>query len=228
MKDTLNTLKRFASVKHSRTFKNICDMYDLPNKAVLDIGCGFGQYLQAFGSRSVGITTAPDEVEFGKAHNLNIILGNAEHLEGTLHSRFKAIWANNIFEHLLSPHAFLANLKKFSDTDTVAIIGVPVVPKIVSLLNTRWFRGALASNHVNFFTHTTLALTVERTGWNVLAVRPFIFKNYFLDILARPFAPHIYVVVENNPSFKYPEKKVHEWIDDPYYKDMLLMTDQFK
>jgi len=216
----------FKNIEASVTFKNICQIYDLPHKTVLDIGCGFGQYLQGFGKGSVGITTAPDEVEFGQANGLKIIFGNAEHLQPVINSRFQAIWANNLFEHLLSPHAFLMNLKKFAENDAVAIIGVPVVPKIVSLVHLKWFRGTLASNHVNFFTHTTLQLTAERAGWNILAVRPFIFKNYFLDALVRPFAPHIYVVAKNNPDFKYPEKKVHEWKDDAYYADLLKITHQ--
>ncbi|MBX4195817.1 class I SAM-dependent methyltransferase [Candidatus Parcubacteria bacterium] len=226
MQTTDNT-ERFKNVEHSRTFRNICDKYDLRDKAVLDIGSGFGQYLKHFGNGSVGITTAEEEVRFGKDHNLNIKTGNAEKLDPLI-GHFNAIWANNLYEHLLSPHAFLMNLKKVSEKDTIAILGVPVVPKIASLMNLRWWRGALASNHINFFTHITLRLTVERAGWRVLDTRPFLFKNKFLDFLARPFAPHMYVVSKNNVEFKYPPKKVGEWIGDAYYGDLLSITNQEK
>ena len=219
---------REENVKLSRTFNNILDLYSLSNKAVCDIGCGFGEYLRMFGKGSIGVTTTQEEVEYGKNNNLNIIFGNAEKIENSFPAvqRFGAIWANNLFEHLLSPHAFLIKLKKISSESTIAIIGVPVVPKIVSLISLPWFRGTLASNHVSFFTSTTLRLTVERAGWKVLTVRPFIFKNKFLDYIVRPFAPHLYVVAINDSSFIYPPKKLKEWVGDEYYSNLLSITKQ--
>jgi SAM-dependent methyltransferase len=226
MLENKNTTRRFETVSSSRTFKNICDLFDLRCKSVLDIGCGYGQYLKHFGAGSIGLTTANEEVEYGNQNNLKIVFGNAEHLNKSIGSGFKAIWANNIFEHLLSPHAFLMNLKKFSSDDALIIIGVPVVPKIVSLIRTKRWRGVLASNHINFFTHITVGLTVKMAGWSVVYTRPFIFKNCFLDLLVRPFAPHMYVVAKNNPDFKYPPKKIHEWIEDEHYDELLKITKQ--
>lgn len=220
-----DNLSRFKGVKESRTFKNICDLFGLRHKAVLDIGSGYGQYLSHFGKGSVGITTAHEEVESGKESGLDIRFGNAEKLDASI-GKFGVVWANNLYEHLLSPHAFLMNLKKIADDDTVVILGVPMVPKIVSLMNLKWWRGALASNHINFFTHSTLRLTVERAGWKPIAVRPFIFKNLFLDNLIRPFAPHIYMVAKNDPNFKYAPKKIGEWMGDEHYKELLSITGQ--
>lgn len=218
---------RTTNVKHSRTFRNIRALYGLSDKAVLDIGCGFGEYLRLFGTGSVGITTTQAEIDYAHAHKLPVVFGNAETLNKTsFENKFQAVWANNLFEHLLSPHAFLMKLKTLSNDDGVIILGVPVVPKISSLLSLRWFRGALASNHVNFFTHTTLRLTVQYAGWKVLEVRPFIFKNAFLDTLVRWIAPHMYIVAVNDSHFVYPPKKVGEWIADPHYKELLSITRQ--
>lgn len=217
----------FDKIDHSITFRNICDSFDLRNKRVLDIGCGYGQYLKHFGNESIGVTTAQEEVQFGKDNNLNIVLGNAEYLGKTdFNTIFEAFWANNLFEHLLSPHAFLMNLKKIASEYALVILGVPVVPKINLLINFRWWRGPLASNHVNFFTHKTLELTAEYAGWEVLAVRPFMFKNKFVDYLIAPLAPHLYLVARNKPDFKYPPKKIHEWVGDRHYVDLLKITNQ--
>lgn len=219
---------REEKVKLSRTFRNILDLYNLSNKPVCDIGCGFGEYLRFFGKGSVGVTTTLEEMEYGKNNNLKIIFGNAETIEKVFSQgeKFQAIWANNLFEHLLSPHAFLMNLKKLSDDEAVVILGVPVIPKIESLIRLSWFRGALATNHISFFTAKTLALTVMKSGWNVETVRPFIFKNKFIDLLVRPFAPHLYVVAKNNPDFVYPTKKLKEWIADEHYETLLKITNQ--
>ncbi len=217
----------FKKIDGSTTFRNICDTFGLREKKVLDIGSGFGHYLRHFGRGSIGVTTSLLEVDFGKKNNLDIVFGNAEFLEEkNFDATFDAFWANNLFEHLLSPHAFLMNLKKLAKDDAVVILGVPVVPIFPWLLNLKWWRGPLASNHVNFFNNTTLRLTTQYAGWDLLAVRPFIFKNKFLDILIRPFAPHIYVVAKNKVDFKYPLKKIHEWESDKHYKDLLSITKQ--
>lgn len=215
---------REHGVKTSRTFKNIRALYNLSGKSVIDIGCGFGEYLRFFGSGSVGITTSREEVEYGEQNNLNIIFSNAEKFdEFPLKEKFGAIWANNLFEHLLSPHSFLMNVKKISHSKTVLILGVPVIPKITSLVLLKRFRGALDSSHINFFTQKTLQLTAERAGWRVLAVRPFIFRNMLLDALVVPIAPHLYLVAENVDSFTYPTKKVREWKDDEHYSRLLSL-----
>lgn len=219
---------REENVRLSRTFRNIRDLYNLSSKSVCDIGCGFGEYLRFFGKNSVGVTTTTEEVEYGKNNNLKILFGNAEQI-GELplgNISFEAIWANNLFEHLLSPHSFLINLKKISKSNTSVILGVPVIPKLVSLIRLPWFRGTLASNHVSFFTKDTLSLSVERAGWKVKEVRPFIFKNKFLDLLMRPWAPHMYVVAENDVNFQYSPKKLKEWVSDDYYSDLLNITRQ--
>lgn len=219
--------KRFTRVSSSKTFKKILDILNLGNKKVLDIGCGYGEYLFHFGEGSVGITTTDDEVNYGRNNNLNIIKGNVEEIE-TLKDleTFDSIWANNLFEHLLSPHAFLIKLKMIANKNTQLILGVPVIPKFPSLLKLSKFRGTLASNHISFFTKESLKLTVEFAGWKVISVRPFIFSNKFLDECLCWLAPHVYVIAKNNPDFRYPEKKQKEWRGESLYKSLFYITEK--
>ena len=214
--------KRHAAVRASRTFRNVRNTFTLQGKRVLDVGCGYGEYLALFGVGSLGITTTAHEVVYGKRAGLDIRQGNAEALD-ELHvgNLFNAVWANNLYEHLLSPHSFLMRLKHVVKDDGIIILGVPVVPRVTSLLSLRKFRGALASNHINFFTKETLSLTAQRAGWIVEEVRPFFFANRFLDSLIAPLAPHLYLVARNNPYFQYPPKKIKEWADDPRYVGLL-------
>lgn len=213
---------RHKAVKKSRTFRAIREAYGLAEKRVLDIGCGFGEYFALCGEGSAGITTTREEVEYGKQSGLNIIFGNAEAL-GELplpRESFDVIWANNLFEHLLSPHEFLMSLRDYVQPDAILILGVPMVPREPSLMNLRRFRGALAGNHINFFTRETLTLTTERAGWKVETIRPF-FAPAFLDSLIAPYAPHLYLVAKKDASFAYPEKKLKEWRDDPRYAHLI-------
>lgn len=218
-KDEKSIKERFTKVSKSKVFNRILDYFNLRTKKVLDIGCGYGEYLSCFGKDSLGITTTNEEVEYGKNHNLKIIKGNIEDfntLKGL--GYFDFIWANNLFEHLLSPHSFIIKLKRISKGKTILMLGVPVIPKISSLMKINKFRGPLASNHISFFTKESLKLTVQFAGWKVLCARPFVFKSRLLDGLVSFFAPHLYVVAMNNKDFRYPEKKVKEWGGEDMYK----------
>jgi len=219
--------ERFKKVSESRTFRNIISVHNLSSKKILDLGCGFGEYLAHFGRGSVGLTTTKEEVEYGKDSGLDIRFGNVEDIDKFFTDLdIQGVWANNLFEHLISPHSFLIKLKKVLDGNSILILGVPVVPFPSFLLKFSLFRGALASNHINFFTKKTLRLTAEFAGWKVMTVRPFFFKSSFLDFLFSLFAPHQYLIASNDTNFKYPPKKLKEWIDDSKYDDLLKITNQ--
>ena len=217
---------RHTRVAMSRTFRNLVVAYGLGRKRVLDIGCGYGEYLRAFGQGSVGLTTTREEVAYGSRVGLDIREGNAEELSTlSLGDAFEAVWANNLFEHLLSPHAFLVMLKPHVAPNAALVLGVPIVlPSL--FMCARRLRGALASNHIGFYTPHTLRLTVERAGWKVETMRPFFFENEALDRLCAPLAPHLYLVARNETSFMYPLKKLKEWQDDPRYASLLKITGQ--
>jgi SAM-dependent methyltransferase len=214
--------RQFAIVSRSRTFRNIVKHFALGEKSVLDVGCSYGEYTAHFGLKSVGITTNPREVEIGLKRGLDVRLGNAEHLEAIgLPNSFDFIWANNLFEHLLAPHAFLMNLRRVGKTETVLLLGVPVLPFPYFLTLLRKFRGAFHDSHINFYSWRTLKLTVEAAGWSTKDVRPFICPVRLLDRLLLFIAPHVYVVATKDLSFAYSRGKVQEWEHDPMYETML-------
>lgn len=215
--------KRDALTLNSETFAHIARTYGLSTKRVLDIGCGYGEYMQRFGPTSVGITTRSVEVEYGNIKHRNIRIGNAEDLKATLstNERFDVIWCNNIFEHLLSPHSFLVHLKEFSHENTLLILGTPIVPTLSILTKLKKFRGALAVEHINFFNYKTYRITAERAGWDVQTLRSFVFKNALLDTLTHTLAPHLYLIAKNDASYHYHDRKVSEWCEDSHYRKLL-------
>jgi SAM-dependent methyltransferase len=205
-------------VEKSKTFRNIVGAFNLGQKSVLDIGCSYGEFLVHFGPGSTGVTLTQAEVDYGTARGLDIRYGNVESDSFTLEQKYDVIFANNIFEHLYSPHHFLIKIKKYLKPEVVLILGVPCVPKVTSLVHLPKFRGSLAVEHINFFTKDTLVKTVERGGWVVEAVRGFHFSNKVIDTLLNPVYPHFYVVATPKPGFQYPERRMKELLG---YEDIL-------
>jgi 2-polyprenyl-3-methyl-5-hydroxy-6-metoxy-1,4-benzoquinol methylase len=205
-----NIQKRFDGVARSKTFRNIVETFTLDKKAVLDIGCSFGEFLAHFGDGSVGISISHEEVAYGKAEGLDIRYGNIEEGDLVLTEQFDVIFANNIFEHLYSPHDFLNKIKKHLKPEGILILGVPCIPKMVSLTHIRKFRGAFAEQHINFFTRDTLLHTVMRAGWIPQMARGFRFKNSVVDTLLNPIYPHFYVIATIDTDFHYTEKRMKE------------------
>lgn len=223
-----NIQRRFDLVKNAKNFQRIVKDFGLKTKKVLDLGCGYGEHLVFFGKGSIGLTTDNDEVSIGLSRGLDIRKGNVEYLEETLggNENFDVIWANNLFEHLLSPHSFLMKLKKTSGPKTTLILGVPVIPTIPFLSKLNRFRGALAVAHTGFYNKKTLILTVEAAGWKVKEARsPYFFNNWFLDKMISVISPFFYIIAENNDNFVY-RHKLGEWGSDSHYDYLFKITGQ--
>ena len=201
---------RFKAVEKSKTFRNIVTTFGLNRKAVLDIGCSYGEYLAHFGDGSVGLTISHDEAAYGQSRGLDVRYGNIEEENVEITEKFDAIYANNIFEHLYSPHAFLIKVRQYIQPNGILILGVPCIPKLTFLLNFSKFKGSLAVAHINFFTRDTLEKTVERGGWKVRTVRGFRLKNELVDRLLDLIYPHFYVVATPIKDFHYHEKRLNE------------------
>ncbi len=202
--------KRFANIAKSQTFRNIITTFNLDKKSVLDIGCSYGEFLTHFGTDSVGVTITQEEVAYGKKNNLDIRYGNIEDPSFVLDQTFDVIFANNIFEHLYSPHQFLVDVKKYLKNDGLLILGVPCMPIITPLVHLKKFRGALAMAHINFFTKSTLIKTVERGGWLPESTRGYHFMNPLIDHCLDPIYPHFYVAARLDANFAYSDKRMKE------------------
>jgi len=210
--------QRFENIKKSKTFNNIVMLFQLDKKSVLDIGCSYGEFLVCFGSGSVGLTITEDEVQYGKSKGYDIRYGNIESSEFKMEEKFDVIFANNIFEHLFSPHYFLYKTRKMLKPNGFLILGVPCIPKITFLLHLNKFRGSLAGPHINFFTRDTFVKTVERGGLRVIDTRGYHFTNRFVDKLLDSIYPHFYVIATPIPNFQYPEKRMGKLIDNLVFK----------
>jgi len=151
---------------------NYPDAFMVP---VLDVGCGGGVHLFNFHEGSVGM----DGRAFDSRPGYAFIKWNFEDdisttlQESSLSTKFKYVWCNDVFEHVLAPHLFLLNLRRALSDDGILFLGVPLVnrlafPKLQTRNNVfNLFCGFRSQDHVNFFTYSTLKYTVECAGFDL-------------------------------------------------------------
>ena len=200
----------------SRAVRFVCEAHGADRRAILDIGCGYGQHLVHFGAGSVGIDAIERNVAFCRALGFEAVLANVEDGLPDVGRRFEGIFCSNLLEHLVAPHLFLLRLQERLADDGLLFIHVPTMPPhpLVDRLIRRAIghNGYQASEHINAFTPRTLAFTLERAGF---VVDDLVFvgaRGHRLlgwgEALFREAGISVRAVARRDLDFTYPEKRV--------------------
>jgi SAM-dependent methyltransferase len=166
----------------------------------LDLGAGNGSYLRFMNEKSFGLDIKQDIEKKIFSWNFN------EKVPDRFIASADVIWCSALIEHVLRPHEFLIEIRKFLKPDGLLLIIAP----ITRLFNPLLLSGTYHGDHVNFFNTTTLKLTLERAGYQILHKGATSFKKigqkfYFLS-------PNILFVLKPVPNFQYP-KSAHKYLD---------------
>ncbi len=225
-RNAINTVPR--RIEH---FK--CTYPSLFEEPVLDVGCGVNvTHLRFFSKQSIGIDGAavvpPEGMSFVR-WNFSDDIGSLL-LESNLPDTFNHVWCQDVFEHVLTPHEFLLNLRRVLKPAGTLYLGVPLVTALGnfsagrnSFLN--YFQGFLSSDHVNFFTYKTLIYTVEYAGFKVIDwYSPFLVgrkKPFLLGI-----EPVTVLVLRKVSDFQYGPKAAKELKDGRLQWRGFIASDQ--
>lgn len=195
--------------KTSSALKYCVRKYGLQDKRVLDLGCGYGDYLLNFGRDSVGVDGDEKNCKIVRLLGYEAFKANLEE-EWPDMGKFDAVWCSNIVEHMIAPWQFLVRIRKLLKPDGLLLVTCPVMTNAF-FEKLGMFKGFDASDHVNFFTRRTLATTVRRSGYVVLETNSGIPVNPFLNFLFSPLkliSPQITVVARVNPDFAISKKNL--------------------
>lgn len=216
--ETERILRKFFA-KVPRVVRLLTKEYSLQTKKVLEIGCSYGQTLMWWGPGSSGVEVFERSAAFARALGLKVHALNVEEGFGDIQETFDIIFTNNLLEHIVAPHLYLARLNALLNSGGMLVVGHPVVPSVV----TRWlwkafgYNGWLAGEHINFFTPATARLTYERGGFRVVRQYCSGFGRWrFLNWLVRPFAIQTLTVCRKIDGYRYDSPWIFEpsWASD--------------
>jgi len=177
--------------------------YQLGKLKVLDVGCGYGDYLKFFGKESMGIDIRKEQVEETVKRGLKAVLGDIENDSGILPQNFfDAAWLSNVLEHVNSPHKTLSNTALILKEGGLVFIKIPLIPNdIFGFLYKKATRkknlGYKAATHFYAFNRKTAEFTIERAGFEVVESSAFFPPNRFykiFDFFFKDMIPTITIV----------------------------------
>jgi 2-polyprenyl-3-methyl-5-hydroxy-6-metoxy-1,4-benzoquinol methylase len=174
----LQTLQKdFFDSRWERVY-DVCKQHHLSmeGKTVFDIGFGFAQALLYFNGKGLevsGIEPSKEGVDYAKAHGLsNVHHASIEDFNVAEGQKYDIILLLNVLEHLREPAKTLQNIKQYlMHENSILVIDVPndfnVFQKVANAeygLNEWW---VLPPNHINYFSHSTLATLAEKIGYKI-------------------------------------------------------------
>jgi 2-polyprenyl-3-methyl-5-hydroxy-6-metoxy-1,4-benzoquinol methylase len=127
-------ITRFQSLRESilRIASNRLELYSghLGRKPanILEVGSGAGGMIKAFqelGVQSVGLENDPDLVSVAQKNGANVQWADVCELNPVHYSRYDVVCSSQTIEHILFPHAALANMKNLAHPGGLIHLDVP-------------------------------------------------------------------------------------------------------
>jgi SAM-dependent methyltransferase len=157
-----------------------------PRGELLDVGCWTGFLLAEARDRGWGVTgVEPSEFAASYARERHGLEVQTADLASALlpEQRFQAIVMGDVIEHLVDPAAALARCSELLRDDGVLCLVAPDAGSMIArVLGRRWW--SVIPTHVQYFTRTSLARLLARSGFCVIATAtsPKVFSvRYYLD-----------------------------------------------
>ena len=177
----------------------------LPNKDLLDFGCGNGGFLKKAKTLASEVTGIELEERIRKYlhEDLQIFSG----LDSLGERKYDLITAFHVIEHLQDPRKILENLKEFLSLEGYIVVEVPSASDALLLLYeceafqnfTYW------SQHLYLFNANTLESLAKLSGLKVIAIEQF--QRY-------PLSNHLYWLSQGKPG----GHKLWRFLDSPILK----------
>ena len=173
----------FHSLSHDYAPVGLLEMVSPPPREVLDVGCfcgGSGQWLkkQFPGVRLTGIEMLDKAANIAREKYNTVILSKFEDVDTSgWHSKFDAIIAADVLEHIYNPWVALKRLKPLLTPRGAIYISLPNIRNLnilMGLAGGEWryaSAGILDVTHIRFFTKAQALEMLQQTGWAVSEMR---------------------------------------------------------
>jgi SAM-dependent methyltransferase len=138
---------------------------------LLDVGCGFGAFLDAaksVGWRVCGVEVALAPASIAARHH-DIFYGYLSDAPYEPNS-FDVIRLNNVLEHVASPRALLREIRRLLRPGGLLFISTPNVTSFTAALKGMGWRYVQGESHIYLFGLRTIGRLLENAGFKVVSL----------------------------------------------------------
>jgi 2-polyprenyl-3-methyl-5-hydroxy-6-metoxy-1,4-benzoquinol methylase len=140
---------------------------------LLDVGCGFGYFLRKAseaGFDAYGIDLSAEAVREAERHSPGRVFhGTIDNIDALSSRKFEVIFASHLIEHILEPHAFVANLvERLSENGILVFVTPNVQSWLARVSGKRWVSFKIPE-HVAYYQPKTIRRLLESAGLEVIA-----------------------------------------------------------
>lgn len=181
-------LRRLAMLPYTMRFGNPDWLVEpFGNRRFLDVGCGAGELLKRIGESGwhcSGIDISPTAVAAARRALPTATVEVATLTTFKPDAPFALISLQHVLEHLPDPLESLVRCRTLLQPGGLLVVGVPNIESVEARLFGRRWIGLDIPRHLTHFTPATLTRLVERSGFEVLRLRPAMFASSLSESLA--------------------------------------------
>jgi len=194
----------FAPAYH--VFRRLSTYFDFSGKKVLDLGCGYGEFLINFDENSLGIDVQDRLLEFAVSVDLRTMKLNVEE-DVRLEEKYDVIFCRQLLDHLVAPHKLLVESHRLLEDNGCLIAAIDNIDYPL--------RRGIASEHLYGFNLKAIKILIERSGFNIVKVftltsnKPKLLEKLINTsplLLSRSM--DLYVIAKRDAAYRYPEKRL--------------------
>ncbi len=167
-----------------KQFKKFVEKYNLKNKKIVEIGCGFGEYLSVMNKQKVrayGIEYSQKSVDHCKSLGLKVSKQFIENEKYKIkNAPFDAFFIMSYLEHIPNINSFLRAIANNLTDDGVGIIEVPNFDMILK----KNLFSEFILDHLFYFTRDTLRTVLNINGFEVLECSS-VWNDYILSAIVK-------------------------------------------
>lgn len=143
-----------------------------PSGRVLDVGCGFGDFVTAAlerGYDAYGVDLSTEATAIGAKENPErVFRGTLDDTPELDEGSFDLIFCSHTIEHVLDPCAFIATVRRFLKPGGYAVLLTPNIGSALARLSGRRWISFKVPEHITYFSPETISALCTRAGFQVV------------------------------------------------------------
>ncbi len=155
------------------------------NPSIIDLGCGFGFFLSAFGKKwnkhgvEISKKAKSYSKKWGTIHESSLVKKiNLKKINSG--KKFDFVFSYHVIEHLSKPEKFIENCHDILKNDGYLILGTPNFDSGCARRFKNNYRFYKDKTHISLFSESSLSRLLQDKGFKILAVDfPYFDTNHF-------------------------------------------------